>query len=264
VEIGRVSRASLAAKIVEQLRREILAGRLRPGERLPPERELALVLGTNRNTLREAIRSLETMGLVHARQGDGVSVLDFRTTGQIDLLGPLLAAGLEPNSLRRVLGEILRFRRVALAEAAALAAERASAEESARLAGVLARIRASLGDRAALVSLDLEFFRVLTEISGSLVARLLFNTFVRVYEDLIRERPELFVCPEGYPESLAAVAAAIAGGRPDEARRQLDEHLARGDEQAFGIVMAALEGAGRSGAGSRELLGGHMGNGHGR
>src|SRR3954467_7528603 len=76
---------------VEKLRREILLGRHPPGSRLPPERELSLKLGTNRNTLREALRTLESENLVRARQGDGTLVLDWRTAGEINLLPHFLA-----------------------------------------------------------------------------------------------------------------------------------------------------------------------------
>src|SRR2546430_17039742 len=69
--------------VVARLRRDILLGRFQPGDRLPPERELATRLSTNRNTLREALRILESENLVRARQGDGTIVLDWRTSGEI-------------------------------------------------------------------------------------------------------------------------------------------------------------------------------------
>ncbi len=62
-----------------------------PGDRLPPERELATRLGTNRNTLREALRILESENLVRARQGDGTIVLDWRAVGEINLLPSFLS-----------------------------------------------------------------------------------------------------------------------------------------------------------------------------
>jgi GntR family transcriptional repressor for pyruvate dehydrogenase complex len=64
VEIGRMS-----GGIVEQVRDLIYKGRLRPGQRLPSERELAERFGVSRVTVRDALRSLETMGLVEIRVG---------------------------------------------------------------------------------------------------------------------------------------------------------------------------------------------------
>ena len=61
----------LARTISQELRRKIFAGELAPGERLPGERELAVRYHTNRNTLREAFRTLEQARLVTVRHGKG-------------------------------------------------------------------------------------------------------------------------------------------------------------------------------------------------
>ena len=58
-------------KMLESFREGILSGRLRPGDRLEPERELALRLGISRNSVREGLRALELIGLVTSRQGSG-------------------------------------------------------------------------------------------------------------------------------------------------------------------------------------------------
>src|SRR6516225_985248 len=80
------ARRNRADSVLERLRRDLLTGRYQPGDRLPPERELAIQVGTNRNTLREALRTLESENLVRARQGDGTIVLDWRRVGEITLL----------------------------------------------------------------------------------------------------------------------------------------------------------------------------------
>src|SRR5436305_14917510 len=86
IEFPPSARRSRSESALERLRREILLGRYQPGARLPPERELAFKLGTNRNTLREALRTLESENLVRARQGDGTLVIDWRSAGVINLL----------------------------------------------------------------------------------------------------------------------------------------------------------------------------------
>src|SRR5690606_8611431 len=77
----KVDSQNIARTVFESLRTQILAGTLSPGERLPGERELAATYGTNRNTLREAVRRLEQARLVTVRHGQGVTVADFRRTG---------------------------------------------------------------------------------------------------------------------------------------------------------------------------------------
>ena len=56
-------------EIADQIRGMVAAGRLRPGDRLPPERELAATFRVSRNTLREALRALELAGMIESRKG---------------------------------------------------------------------------------------------------------------------------------------------------------------------------------------------------
>ena len=70
--------ASLTEAAIEQVRQLIASGRLSPGERLPPEAELAESLGTGRNTMREAVRALVTARVLEIRRGDGTFVTSLR------------------------------------------------------------------------------------------------------------------------------------------------------------------------------------------
>src|SRR5512139_3234196 len=93
MKLAPVRHSSVADQVARKLRGEILSGRLPAGSKLPGERDLARDLGTNRNTLREALRTLETLGLVRARQGDGVTVLDYRRDGELHVLPLFLTEG---------------------------------------------------------------------------------------------------------------------------------------------------------------------------
>src|SRR5215212_7473187 len=62
-----------AEEVISQLREMIHRGELRPGDRLPPERDLAKLLGVSRPTLRAGIRSLSAVGVLQSRQGPGLS-----------------------------------------------------------------------------------------------------------------------------------------------------------------------------------------------
>src|SRR5688572_10569909 len=98
---------NIAAGIFLDLRRQILRGQLSAGERLPGERELASKYDTNRNTLREAVRKLEQARLVTVRHGQGVTVADFRKTGTMELLPPLLETATEPMEVAHIVEDIL-------------------------------------------------------------------------------------------------------------------------------------------------------------
>src|SRR5260370_32489561 len=121
----------VAEEIVQQLRGLILRGEYAVGDRLPPEGKLAEELGANRASLREAIKSLEHMGLVKTRQGDGTRVLDFMQTAGVELVSHLIPGDGTPNV--DVLSDVLDFRRWFGREVSRLAAERALPDDITRL-----------------------------------------------------------------------------------------------------------------------------------
>jgi DNA-binding FadR family transcriptional regulator len=93
------------------LRRAILRGELTAGERLPPERALAVQLGVSRLTLRAALATLEAAGLISVRHGSGYLVRDFVRDGGPDLLAGLTELASERGDLPPIAGDLLRVRR---------------------------------------------------------------------------------------------------------------------------------------------------------
>src|SRR5947207_8457819 len=143
-----VGKPRVAEEIVQQLRGLILRGEYAVGDKLPPERKLAEELGVNRASLREAIKSLEHMGLVKTRQGDGTRVLDFMQTAGVELVTHLVGqAAPDPRLLR----DVLEFRRWFGRETARLAAERATAGALAELSAIAEQACAPGLDEAALL-----------------------------------------------------------------------------------------------------------------
>ncbi|MEW5741843.1 MAG: GntR family transcriptional regulator [Myxococcota bacterium] len=187
--------------VVERLRRDILDGRYPAQEYLPPERTLAEELGVSRLTLRAALAKLESEGLVRARQGDGVRVLDLGAHATVAVLAHMDLAR-RPEVVR----SFLELRRAVAAEAVALACERASAAAIDALEA-LAEAQARETDEEAYARRDVEFAREVLRASESFATLLVFNALVPVYEAhpelaraLIRDRAR----------SLAGYAATVA------------------------------------------------------
>ena len=116
--------------ISDQIKEMINAGQLRPGDRLPPERELAQLLNVGRPTLREAFRVLEHTGLVESRMGQGRFVVNLEPSV------PGSAATAEALEEALIL-DFLQVRRLLDVPMAGLAAERATPEDFGRLEGIL-------------------------------------------------------------------------------------------------------------------------------
>ncbi|TMM22968.1 MAG: GntR family transcriptional regulator [Actinobacteria bacterium] len=83
VKIDRNERVGLHEQAAAELRRAIAEGEALPGERLPPARDLAAVLGVNRNTVLRALRLLRDEGLLEFRRGRGITVAGTSERGAV-------------------------------------------------------------------------------------------------------------------------------------------------------------------------------------
>src|SRR3954452_8279890 len=112
-------------EVISQLREMIHNGDLRPGDRLPPERDLAKLLGVSRPTLRAGISSLAAVGVLQPRRGAGTFVVEAAGPPELDSSALRLMASLQRFSP----AEMFEARRSLEMAIAALAAERATGEQ---------------------------------------------------------------------------------------------------------------------------------------
>ncbi len=212
----------VAEDTIGRLRDLVLSGAYAPGDKLPPERQLAAQLGVNRSSLREALKRLEQLGLVRARRGDGTRVLDFMRTAGLELAGHLVLKG-SPDILR----DMLELRVIYGREVARMAAERASDEDLAALEAITAKVGPS-ADPAVVLATDFEFYVALTEASKNRVFRLLINSIrsaVSAYSGLLAP---LVGPAEDVRASQRALLAAIRARDAAGAARLAEAHMLRG------------------------------------
>jgi GntR family transcriptional repressor for pyruvate dehydrogenase complex len=146
---------------ISTIKSMIVSGELKPGQRLPPEKELSERLGLSRNSLREAVKSLEIIRVLDVRRGDGTYV----TSLEPHLLLEALSFVVDLHQDSSVI-EIFEVRRVLEPFAAGLAAEMITEDQLDELAANLAAV----GDETPveqLVAHDLEFHRQVTAASGN-------------------------------------------------------------------------------------------------
>src|SRR5215475_3148759 len=123
MDLAPIKSTRIYEEIVRQVKAMIAEGRLKGGDRLPPERELAEKFVVSRTSVREALRALESLGLIEIRPGEGTFV---RQVSVDALVGPL---ALMMTSQREANGELFEARRVLEPAIAALAASRATPDE---------------------------------------------------------------------------------------------------------------------------------------
>jgi GntR family transcriptional regulator, transcriptional repressor for pyruvate dehydrogenase complex len=230
-----VGRPRVAHEIVTQLRELILDGTFAVGDKLPPERELAERLGVNRGSLREAIKSLELIGLVRTRQGDGTRVTDFMRTAGIELVSHLLLRGGDAPDLN-LLGEVLEFRVTFGRECAKLAAERATPEGLERLREAMQRNEADGLDAAALLRGDFDFYVELAQLARNRVLVLLLNTIRGAVETYAPFFAAFNAPAEQIRGHQRALVAAIERHDAAAAEKIVGDYLSHGLDQLRSIV----------------------------
>jgi DNA-binding FadR family transcriptional regulator len=205
---------------VERLLQAIKLGVVDRGERLPPERELAPLLGVSRVTLREAIRAVQQEGYVESRRGrfGGTFVTYERPKPrQSDLKRALAQMG-------DGLNDTLTFRMAVETGAAQILATTAlSTAQRTQLRGRLAELNAAGPDEYR--RLDTLFHLAIAEMTGSaLLSAACADARMRV-TDLLNAIPVLGRNIEHAAVQHAAIVEAILAGDPEAARRAVAEHL---------------------------------------
>ena len=210
---------------IEKVKTMILSGRLRPGERLPRESELAAGLGLSRNSLREAVRALTLVNILDVRQGDGTYVTSLDPPL---LLEPLGFAAEVPRDGRPQ--EVLAVRRILEPAAAAMAAERIGEEELAVLRDLVDDLSGGLrarSDVSTLMANDLEFHRRIGEAAGNSMLSALMDAMAgpaaraRVWRILVGENAAAHAVAEH-----RAILDALADGDAEAARSRAAAHVA--------------------------------------
>jgi GntR family transcriptional repressor for pyruvate dehydrogenase complex len=226
-------RQRVAEEVQATLQRRILTGVYPPGSKLPPERELARALGVNRASIREALKKLEHIGLIRARQGDGTRVTHFMDTAGIELVAHLLpVAATDPSIVR----DILEVRGMVGREVARLAALRADPSDLVDLRGLAARAAAPGLAAGDIFELDYQFYAALTTAGKNKVMGMLINTMrtaVNQYRPLLAH---LIVSQQRVCEHHEALITAVAARDAATAAALAQSYLQEGNEYVVGLL----------------------------
>jgi GntR family transcriptional repressor for pyruvate dehydrogenase complex len=197
----------------------IKKGRLKVGDKLPTERDLAQAFKVSRASVREAIRVLESAGLVRTRVGNGTYV----ETGSVeDLVKPLATVVVKG---RESLMDIFSVRKMVEPHLASLAAERATADEVSELKRILGHQKTKMGSPGPVTEIDYSFHLFLARMAKSQVFLKLYNTLAELInqtrEEFLQEgdRPQKSV--EGHEEILSAIEKR----NPALAKKTMAGHL---------------------------------------
>jgi GntR family transcriptional regulator, transcriptional repressor for pyruvate dehydrogenase complex len=230
-------------EVISQLREMIHGGELRAGDRLPPERDLAKLLGVSRPTLRAAIRSLAAVGVLQSRQGAGTFVVKTEGSPSLDSSPLRLMASLHGFTS----GEMFEARQSLEMAIAGLAAERATSDHLASLSEEIAGMYASLDDPEQFLVHDMRFHQAVAAASGNRILTSLMNMVATILFDVRRKTVDRAKDLKESAEMHRHVYRAIRDRSPEAARSAMRDHLV--------LAQKAQE--------SEEVNGGEAGNGEG-
>jgi len=234
-------RVTLPAMIAGDLRLQIEARVLEPGDQLPAHRDLAASYSVSLGSAREAISILIGDGLVETRHGRGTFVaepsrLSLRSTAPVT---------------RREVEELIEARELLGLQIVAMAAERASADHILRLREVVARMQDVVADPDAYPNVEIDFYLLVAEAARNGFLR----QMMEVLSETIREDVALaasagirrFGNLQYAVDSHVELVDAIEDGTPDEARRVLLEILSRTHEFVMALYTIGTSSPGRTG-----------------
>jgi GntR family transcriptional repressor for pyruvate dehydrogenase complex len=184
----------LYEQIVAQIQKSIVEGKLQPGDKLPPERELGEQFGVSRTAVREAVKALREKGLVEIWPGKGTYVSDIisSTSGVVrDSLGVIVAAGLSDGML-----DLVQVREILEAEIAAVAAEKATEKEIQIMQDAIAVMDEAMDDVDRYIKADLEFHLALAKSTQNPLISILIDPII----DLLQEQRRRIFLVEGGPQ----------------------------------------------------------------
>jgi GntR family transcriptional repressor for pyruvate dehydrogenase complex len=224
-EFTRVFRASLSDHIIEQITGLLARGVLKPGDRIPSEKQLCQRFGVGRTSVREALRSLAVMGVLESHMGDGT----FVTEDGSRFMERSFQWGLLLNP--KIVENLVETRLMLESQTAYLAATRSTVEDLEQVQRAVRRMEASVADPAQYLEYDLQFHLTIARATQNSILQSLLSTTRGYLQEWIRE-------------TLAQSTGGTAGKR---ARLSIAEHKR---------ILRALKS--RDASGARQAMAAHI------
>lgn len=209
---------SVYKKIVAQIQDMITRGELKKGDRLPPERQMAEMLGVGRPALKQAISALEVLGVIRSRQGDG----NYITADAMDVFNPLAIRFYLDSGNQ---DDILEFRYILEVQLAALAASKITPEQTAEFQKLMDEIKAETENGAGIETrkhYNNKFHSYIVSLCGNRLIESIYLSILDLVADLISvtDGSEFYV-------SHLKIFEAIRDHKPQEAAYYMADHFMR-------------------------------------
>ena len=215
----------VSTSVVDHLRELLESGELGPGDRLPAERELAESLGVGRNSIREALRELQSLGLVESRRGAGTFV---RAADPSLLMAPFQAV---ISLSQAAVDDVMEFRLAFEPEVAAMAAANAEEEDVLDLGSALRRFNWAVESDAHPLDADIAFHEAVARCTKNPLVIAVQHALNQLFAELRTRLSANSYQPDDHaPRGHQALFGAIVAGDPNAARDVMRRHLEEVEE----------------------------------
>ena len=208
--------------IVERIKSDILAGKLKTGDRLPPERELARQFSASRTSIREAIKTLEILGVTESVQGSGNYIAGNHHKSLTESMSMMFLLQ-KIDSL-----QISQLREALETKAALLAVENITASQLEHMESLVAELALS-SDEERSATLDKELHYTLARASGNLIIIQVLDTLSELINIYIKDRRKEILSDSHNAARLQRIHSDIVSGLknrdPDLTYRAVTEHF---------------------------------------
>jgi GntR family transcriptional repressor for pyruvate dehydrogenase complex len=206
--------------VINYVRDRINSGDLRPGSRLPSERDLATLVGVSRPTIRAGLRALAAMGIVNTRHGAGTFITETTTLDSEPLSFLAAVHGFSRE-------EMFEARRILEVSAAGLAAERATSEALAAISDAVSDLFATMSDPQGFLVHDIRFHRAVAAAAGNRIVASLVEMVSALFYDERRKTAQRATDRnlQSSADMHRRIYKAIRSRKADRARAAMNEHL---------------------------------------
>ena len=242
-----IRRQTITAQVISYILDLIRKGVVKPGERLPTEKQLTEELSVSRTCVREAIKSLESLQLISVRPKIGAVVLEPSAVALIN------TEYLSTSAFMQQADSLIEFRKVLETGLVALAAEKATEADWTAMREVLAEQETALSmDRStpeadllfheAIARVNIQFHKAVAEATRNPLAIMVLQAISAPLIEVSRRTNEMPGVPEAGLRQHWAIYRAIRDNNPEKARHAMRTHLQAAERNAHILEMASKTG----------------------
>lgn len=215
-----ILKIDVTEEIIGRIKSLLAEGKLKPGSKLPPERELAQMLNVGRPAIRQALKALAALGIIDSRVGQGTFVNE--STEQLLAVPMDFMMLLNPITIR----ELFEVRKALDVELAGLAVDRATEEDIARIEVILKAQQENLTDAEAFLNLDLEFHRAIADAARNVLFMAILGNLSRLMvesrRELLRTEHDVSLSLEDHQRIFKAIVERNRSGACEAMLRHIE------------------------------------------